>query len=62
MADTFKVCLAGTSTPVEGTTTFATLVEVEEWLMGKQVYYDENDPEKPVNDGSKYVVLPSDMN
>jgi hypothetical protein len=62
MADTFKVCLAGTSTPAEGTTTFATLAEVEEWLKGKQVYYDENDPERPGTDCSKYVVLPSDMN
>lgn len=62
MSELFKICLAGTSTPVEGTTTFATLVEVEEWLKGKQVYYDQNDPEKPGTDGSKYVVLPSDMN
>lgn len=62
MADTFKVCLAGTSTPAEGTTTFATLAEVEEWLKDKQVYYDENDPERPGTDSSKYVVLPSDMN
>ncbi len=47
MSDSFKICLAGTSTSVEGTTTFAT--------------YDENDPERPGADGSKYVILPSDM-
>jgi hypothetical protein len=62
MSDSFKICLAGTSKPVEGTSTFATLVEAEEWLKGKQVYYDENDTERPGTDGSKYVVLPSDMN
>ncbi len=57
----YKVCLAGTSLPVEGTTTFATMADAEEFLKDKQVIYEENDPEKPVNDGSKYVILPHDM-
>lgn len=57
----FKVCLAGTSTPIEGTTTFATIADVEKFLVDKQVYYAENDPEKPIGDGSKYVILPHDM-
>ncbi len=57
----FKVCLAGTSSPVEGTTTFATMAEAEEFLKDKQVMYAENDPEKPIGDGSKYVILPHDM-
>lgn len=61
MAETFKVCLAGTSTPVEGTTTFATIADAENYLADKQVYYSDNDPERPGTDGSKYVILPSDM-
>lgn len=58
----FKVCLAGTSNPVEGTTTFATMADAEEFLKDKQIFYTENDPERPTPDGSKYVVLPHDMN
>lgn len=57
----FKVCLAGTSTPIEGTTTFNSLDEANEFLLDIQVYYSEGDPEKPLSDGSKYVILPHDM-
>lgn len=57
----FKVCLAGTSEPIEGTTSFETLEDAKEFLLDIQVYYSEEDPEKPLNDGSKYVILPSDM-
>ncbi len=58
----YKVCLAGTSIPVEGTTTFQTLEEAQEFLQDKQVYYSDDDPERPSPDGSKYVILPYDMN
>jgi hypothetical protein len=58
----YKVCLAGTSTPVEGTTTFATIEAVEEFLKDKQIIYSDDDPQRPSPDGSKYVVLPHDMN
>ena len=57
----YKVCLAGTSTPADGTTTFETLDDAQAWLANRQVYYADGDPEKPLTDGSKYVVLPSDM-
>ena len=58
----YKVCLAGTSTPVEGTTTFASMAEAEDYLKDKQVYYSDNDPDRPTPDGSKFVILPHDMN
>jgi hypothetical protein len=58
---TFKVCIAGTSDPVEGTNPNMTEQEVTEWLLENQVYYDDEDPERPATDGSKYVVLPWDM-
>jgi hypothetical protein len=62
MAEEFKICLAGTNTkPVEGTEHFKLMEDIELWLAEHQVYYAENDPEKPVDDGSKYVVLPIDM-
>jgi hypothetical protein len=62
MAEEFKICLAGTNTtPVEGTEDLKLMEDIELWLAEHQVYYDENDPEKPVDDGSKYVVLPIDM-
>ena len=57
----FKVCLAGSNVPLDGTTTFATIEDAWEYLRPIQVYYDENDPERPLNNGSKYVVLPHDM-
>lgn len=59
--ETFKVCLAGTSNPVEGTSPEMTEEQVVNWLAENQVYYEENDPEKPLTDLSKYVVLPSNM-
>jgi hypothetical protein len=61
MEETFKVCLAGTSTPVEGTNPNMTEQEVMDWLMENQVYFEEDDPDRPSNDGSKYVKLASDM-
>jgi hypothetical protein len=62
MAEEYKICLAGTSTaPVPGTENLKTMEQIEEWLFDNQVYYAENDPEKPVGEGSKYVVLPIDM-
>ncbi len=57
----YKVCLAGTSTPVEGTNSFSTLAEAEEYLKDKQIYYSDNDPDRPSPDGSKFVILPFDM-
>jgi hypothetical protein len=63
MAETFKITLAGpSSTPVEGTEHLTTMEEINMWLNEHQVYYEEGHPEKPENGGSKYVVLPSDMN
>jgi hypothetical protein len=61
MEGTFKICLAGTSTPVEGTNPNMTEQEVIDWLIENQVFFEDEDPEKPLNDGSKYVKLPSDM-
>jgi hypothetical protein len=29
--------------------------------MENQVYFEEDDPDRPSNDGSKYVKLASDM-
>lgn len=57
----YKVCLSGTSVPVEGTSSFATLEEAQEYLKDKQVYYDENDDSRPYADLSKFVILPFDM-
>ena len=61
MEGTFKVCLSGTSSPVEGTNPNMTEEEAQLWLDENQVYYEEEDPEKPAQDLSKYVKLPSDM-
>jgi len=62
MAEEFKICFAGTTTkPVEGTEHLKTMEEIEPWLAENQIYYAENDPERPVGEGSKYVVLPIDM-
>ena len=62
MEELYKICFAGTSTaPVPGTENLKTLAEIQDWLHEHQVYYSADDPEKPVNDGSKYVVLPKDM-
>jgi hypothetical protein len=61
MADTFKICLAGTNTQIAGTEEITFPNEIAEWLLVNQVYYENGNPEKPENDGSKYVVLPTDM-
>lgn len=61
MEGTFKVCLSGTNLPVEGTNPNMTEEEVDLWLLENQVYYEEEDPEKPTTDSSKYVKLPWDM-
>ncbi len=62
MEELYKICLAGTSTaPVAGTENLTTLAQIEEWLMEHQIYYSADDPQKPVDGGSKYVVLPIDM-
>lgn len=62
MAEEYKICLAGTSTlAVAGTENLTTMEQIEEWLIENQVYYLPDDPEKPVDGGSKYVVLPKDM-
>jgi hypothetical protein len=58
---TFKVCLAGTNISVDGTNQNMTEEEAQEWLLENQVYYEDDDPEKPLTDSSKYVKLPSDM-
>lgn len=58
----YKVCLGGTSTPVEGTTTFGTHEEAVDFLKDKQIYFSDDDPDRPSPDGSKYVILPHDMN
>jgi hypothetical protein len=58
----YKICLAGTSTaPVAGTESLNTMELIQPWLDENQVYYGENDPDRPVGEGSKYVVLPHDM-
>lgn len=57
----FKVCLAGTCIPVEGTNPSMTEEEADLWIAENQVYYDEDDTEKPSSDMSKYVKLPHDM-
>ena len=58
----YKICLAGTTTePFAGTESLTTMDLIKAWLDVNQVYYDENDPEKPVGEGSKFVVLPYDM-
>lgn len=59
--ETFKICLSGTSNPVEGTNPNMTSEEADTWLSENQVFYEENDPERPAQDSSKYVKLPSDM-
>ena len=62
MEELYKICLAGTSTtPVPGTENLKTLAEIGDWLNENQVYYGPEDPEKPVDGGSKYVVLPINM-
>ena len=61
MAEEFKICLAGKNTVVEGTESLKAIEDIELWLTENQIYYLENDPEKPVGDASKYVVLPLDM-
>jgi hypothetical protein len=61
MADTFKICLAGTNTQVAGTEEITFPNEIGVWLLANQIYYEEGNPEKPGTDGSKYVVLPTDM-
>ena len=58
----YKICLAGTSTePLAGTESLNTMDLIEAWLIENQVYYAENDPDRPVGEGSKYIVLPHDM-
>jgi len=61
MAETFKICLAGTNTQVAGTEEITFSNEIAEWLLVNQVYYEEGDPNRTEPDGSKYVVLPTDM-
>lgn len=61
MADTFKICLAGTNTQVAGTEELTLPNEIGSWLLDNQVYYEAEDVNRPEPDGSKYVVLPSDM-
>jgi hypothetical protein len=61
MVETFKICLAGTNTQVAGTEEITFPNEIADWLSVNQVYYEIGDAERPENDGSKYVVLPTDM-
>lgn len=61
MAETFKICIAGTNTQFAGTEEITFPNEIESWLLENQVYYEEGDPNKPSPDGSKFVVLPTDM-
>lgn len=61
MAETFKICLAGTNTHVAGTEELILPNEIKSWLLENQIYYVEGDPNRTEPDGSKYVVLPTDM-
>jgi hypothetical protein len=61
MAETFKICLAGTNTQFAGTEEITFPNEIETWLLENQVYYEEGSTERTEPDGSKYVVLPTDM-
>lgn len=52
----YKIFEAGKDVPVIGTENFVTLDECEDWLGQNQIFYDDEDPERPETDGSKYIL------
>lgn len=61
MAMTYKIFEAGKDVPVLGTEHFTTLDECEDWLAENQVFYEDEDPEKPHPDGSKYILYTEEV-
>lgn len=56
MATIYKITLAGSTDSVEGTEHLNTYELCEAWLAENQVYYSEDDTEKPATDSSKYIL------
>jgi hypothetical protein len=57
MATNYKITLSGNSESVEGTEAFTTLEECQAWLDANQVYYADDDADKPATDSSKYILF-----
>lgn len=57
MGTTYKITLAGNTESVEGTQAFTTLEECQAWLDVNQVFYADEDLEKPATDSSKYILF-----
>ena len=57
MATTYKITLSGSTESVEGTQTFTTVEECQAWLDVHQVYYADDDADKPATDSCKYILF-----
>ena len=56
MATTYKITFPGSTDPVEGTEHLNTYELCEAWLAENQIYYSDEDPEKPATDSVKYIL------